>query len=210
MEWLDIEIKLFITAEGPFNSYIINRYLKSRPLTPALAVLNNLPPTAKLPLFINVTAPPLPINATAPSINTLKIQLTEAKATTNYSRDLATLAKIYTEESKYSRKDNNFNCKLIIFNNLYNRVNIPQEVKIKGFLIILHSIALDFYYKNKATYVTFNSIYNAIRNHFKGLEYKRRVLIKWNTITLKTVMIKNKGKFTEDCLQLLLNNLHHL
>jgi hypothetical protein len=117
---------------------------------------------------------------------------------------------MYTEESKYSKENDNFNHKLTIFNNLYNRVNIPQAVKIKGFLIILHSITLDFYYENKATYITFNSIYNTIRNHFKELEYKHRVLIKWNTIILKTVIIKNKGKFIKDCLQLLLNNLHHL
>jgi hypothetical protein len=88
----------------------------------------------------------------------------------------------------------------MIFNDLYNRVNIPQAVKIKGFLIILYSITLNFYYKNKATYITFNSICNAICNYFKGLKYKHRVLIKWNTITLKTVIIKSKGKPTEDCL----------
>ena len=69
-------------------------------------------------------APPLFINTMAPSINTLKTQLIEAKATTNYSRDLATLAKIYIEKNKYSEKNNNFNYKLIIFNNFYNRVNI--------------------------------------------------------------------------------------
>ena len=85
---------------------------------------------------------------------------------------------MYTEESKYSKKNNNFNYKLIIFNNLYNRVNILQVVKIKGFLIILYSITLNFYYKNKVTYITFNGIYNAIYNHFKGPEYKYRVLIK--------------------------------
>ena len=72
--------------------------------------------------------------------------------------------------------------------------------KIKGFLIILYNITLNFYYKNKATYTTFNSIYNAIRNHFKGPEYKRRVLIKWNAITLKTVIIKSESKFTKNCL----------
>ena len=38
---------------------------------------------------------------------------------------------------------------------------------------MLRSITLNFYYKNKATYITFNDIYNAIRNYFKGLEYKR-------------------------------------
>ena len=75
---------------------------------------------------------------------------------------------------------------------------------------MLHSITLNFYYKNKATYITFNSIYNAIYNHFKGLDYKCRVLIKQNTITLKTVIIKSKSKSIEDCLQLLLNNLYYL
>ena len=61
--------------------------------------------------------PPSPINA-------LNTQLTEAKATINYSRDLATLAKMYIEESKYSEKDNNFDYKLIIFNVFYNKVGI--------------------------------------------------------------------------------------
>ena len=75
---------------------------------------------------------------------------------------------------------------------------------------MLRSIVFNFYYKNKAIYTTFNGIYNAIRNYFKGLEYKRGVLTKWNAITLKTVIIKSKGKSTEDCLQLLLNNLHYL
>ena len=75
---------------------------------------------------------------------------------------------------------------------------------------MLHSIALDFYYKNKATYITFNNICNAIYNHFKGPEYKYKVLIKWNAIIFKIVMIKSEGKFIKDYLQLLLNNLYYL
>ena len=147
--------------------------------------------------FIDITAPLIDI--TAPFIN-ITAPFTNVTATINYSRDLATLAKMYIKESKYSKKDNNFDCKLIIFNNFYNRVNIPQEAKIKGFLIILYSITLNFYYKNKATYTTFNNICNTICNHFKGLEYKYKVLIKWNAITLKTVIIKNKGKFIKNYL----------
>jgi len=65
---------------------------------------------------------------------------------------------------------------------------------------MLYGITLNFYYKNKAIYTTFNSICNAICNHFKGLEYKRGVLIKWNAITLKIVIIKSEGKSIEDCL----------
>ena len=65
---------------------------------------------------------------------------------------------------------------------------------------MLYSITLDFYYRNKAIYITFNNICNTIYNYFKGLKYKRRILIKWNAITLKIVIIKNKGKSIEDCL----------
>ena len=91
---------------------LLTPLMLSTTLTPA--ALNNPPPTAELPSPINVMAPPT--NVTAPSI--------KATATVNYSRDLVTLVKIYIEESKYNGKDNNFNCKLMIFNNLYNRVGI--------------------------------------------------------------------------------------
>jgi hypothetical protein len=231
-EWSDEEIKLYIDNEGPFNSYIINRRLKSRSLTPSTsptptpAVSNNLP-TAELSSPTDVTAPPTnvtapstdvtapPTNVTAPSTDVTAPPInvtapTKVTAAVNYGRDLATLAKMYTEESKYSGEDDNFDRKLTIFNDLCDRVGIPQEAKIKGFPTMLRGIALDFYYENKATYTTFDSICNAVRNHFEGPEYKRGVLTKWNAITLKTVIMKNESKSTGDCLQLLLNDLRHL
>ena len=155
--------------------------------TLTLAVLNDLPiaeppsPINVTVFFIDVTASPINntasfIDVTAPSINiTALIKVTAA---VNYGRDLVTLAKMYTEESKYSKKDDNFDYKFTIFNDFCNRVSIPQEVKIKGFLIILYSITFNFYYGNKAIYITFNGICNAICNYFEGLEYKYGVLIK--------------------------------
>ena len=224
MEWLNIGIQLYINNEGTFNLYIINCCFKLYLLTSlilftlTLAVLNDFF-MAEPPLFIDVMAPPinimaffidvtafLPINITAPFINIMApftnatAPFTKAIAAVNYSRDLVTLAKMYIKESKYSKKDDNFNYKLMIFNDFYNRVGILQEVKIKGFLIMLHSITLNFYYGNKVTYTTFNSICNTIYNYFKRLEYKHKILIKWNIITLKTVMIKSEGKSTENCL----------
>ena len=65
---------------------------------------------------------------------------------------------------------------------------------------MLYGITLNFYYRNKAIYVIFNGICNAIHNYFERLKYKCKVLIKWNAITLKTVIIKSKGKFIKDCL----------
>ena len=101
--------------------HVINYCLKLRLLTPLIlsttltpAALNDPPPTAEPPSPINVTAPS--INVTAPPIKVI--------AAVNYSRDLVTLVKIYIEESKYSGEDNNFNRKLTIFNDLYNRVSI--------------------------------------------------------------------------------------
>ena len=140
MEWLDEEIELYINNKGPFNSYIINRRLKSRLLTPltsptlTLAVSNNLP-TAEPPSPINVTAPLInvtapPTNATALSTNVtaspinVAAPFTKVTATINYSRDLVTLVKMYIEESKYSGEDDNFDRKLTIFNDLCNRVDI--------------------------------------------------------------------------------------
>ena len=151
--------------------YIINHCFKLYLLTPlilftlTLAVLNNFPiakpllPIDVIAPSINVTVPS--INITAPPINTIAPSI-KVTAAVNYSRDLVTLVKMYMEEIKYSKKDNNFNCKLIIFNNLYNRVSILQEVKIKDFLIMLYNITLNFYYKNKVTYTTFNNICNTI------------------------------------------------
>ena len=84
---------------------------------------------AELPLPINAIVPPInvtasPMYVTALSINVLNTQPTEAKAIINYSRDLVTSAKIYIEESKYSREDDNFNYKLMIFNDFCDRVDI--------------------------------------------------------------------------------------
>ena len=152
---------------------------------------------AELPLPTDITAPPMDV--TAPPINVIAPP-TKVTATINYGRDLVTLAKIYTKKSKYSREDDNFNRKLTIFNDLCDRVGIPQKAKIKDFLIMLRGITLDFYYKNKVIYTTFNSICNAVCSYFKRLEYKRGVLIKWNAITLKTVIMKNESKSIGDCL----------
>ena len=141
--------------------YIINCYFKLYLLTPlilptlTLAVLNNLS-IAKPSLFINITAPFIKVTALFINIIASPINIT--------APPIKVIAAV------------NYN--LIIFNNLYNKICILQEVKIKGFLTMLYNITFNFYYKNKATYTIFNSIYNAIYSYFKGPEYKHRILIK--------------------------------
>ena len=43
-----------------------------------------------------------------------------------YGKELANLAKLYTDKSKYSNKNDNFNFKLTIFTDLCQKANIPK------------------------------------------------------------------------------------
>jgi hypothetical protein len=76
---------------------------------------------------------------------------------------------------------------------------------------MLRSLALDYYYANIVNkHLDFDGICNAITNYFEGPEYKRRVLSKWNSTSLRSVINNNTGKSTEECLQILITNLRHL
>ena len=50
-------------------------------------------------------------------------QPTQAKT---YGKELANLAKLYTNKSKYSSENNNFNFKLTIFTDLCQKADIPK------------------------------------------------------------------------------------
>ena len=58
------------------------------------------------------------------------------------------LVKLYTDESKYTRQDNNFDFKLIIFYDLYSRASVSKEAKVKAYPTILSNLTLDYYYTN--------------------------------------------------------------
>jgi len=65
-----------------------------------------------------------------------------------FGKELANLAKMYTEDNKYSGENDNFDFKLVIFHDLCNRADIPQEVRIRAYPTMLRSLALDHYYTN--------------------------------------------------------------
>ena len=50
---------------------------------------------------------------------------------------------MYTEELKYNSINSSFNYKLIIFYNIYNQLDVPQEVYNKALPIILIGLALN-------------------------------------------------------------------
>ena len=48
---------------------------------------------------------------------------------------------------------------------------------------------------------------NSLWNTFKGAEYKRSMLTKWNALSLYQIISKNTDKDIEACLQLLVEEL---
>ena len=128
-----------------------------------------------------------------------------------YGQELSIIIKIYTKESKYRGNRDSFNFKLTIFYNIYRRANILYKAKAKAFSTMLKGLVLDFFYLNNTiNKSSFQDICSAIQTYFKGLEYKRGVLAYQNTILLKLIIDKSKGKLTVNYLQLLLNKLRHL
>jgi hypothetical protein len=128
-----------------------------------------------------------------------------------YGRELGIIIKIYIKESKYRSDGNSFNFKLAIFHDICRHADVPYEAKAKAFPIMLKGLALNFFYSNNTiNKSSFQDICSAVQTYFKGPEYKRGVLVHWNTISLKSIIDKSKGKSTADYLQLLLNKLRYL
>ena len=58
-----------------------------------------------------------------------------------YSKEVAIIAKIYTDNQKYNRVNDSFNFKLTIFYNIYKRSGLPLEGYIVAFFSILKGLA---------------------------------------------------------------------
>jgi len=88
-----------------------------------------------------VTAPTLP---SAPSAQYLHPSTANTDPTIHlpmYSKEAATIAKIYTDDQKYDRVSNSFNFKLTIFYNIYKRASLPPKGYITAFPTILKGLA---------------------------------------------------------------------
>lgn len=119
---------------------------------------------------------------------------------------------MYTDEVKYSGKNDSFTFKLTIFYNICARADVPQEILLKAFSIMLTSLTLNYYYSNTRiiTIAAFDKVYNSIQIYFKRVEYKRSVLSRQNMTTIKSIIEKNKKKSMQEYLQLLIKDFCHL
>jgi hypothetical protein len=91
---------------------------------------------------------------------------------------LANLIKLYINKSKYNSENDNFDFKLTIFINFFQKTNIFKQEFSQAYFIILRGLALNHYYinfKSNPFNVSFNKLYKATRNYFKESEYKYNI-----------------------------------
>jgi len=170
-EWTEPKIKEYIATGNKFNSRRINYLLNHGGFAKTTEDPNEDP--IETPKDSTET-PEDPTETPADLIKTRHTPDTQG-----FGKELTNLAKIYTEDNKYSGENDNFDFKLIIFYDLCSRTNIPENAMVKAYLIMLRSLALDYYYsnlKNITQTLSLNQICNATWLNFEGPEYKCKIL----------------------------------
>lgn len=66
----------------------------------------------------------------------------------SHSKNLSNLVKIYTNNGKYYSYNDSFTFKLAIFYDISSRADILSKAKMKAFLTIFKSLAIDYCYSN--------------------------------------------------------------
>jgi hypothetical protein len=126
---------------------------------------------------------------------------------------LINLAKLYTDEQKYSGDNDTFDYKYGIFLSHCERTNVPREAYLKAFPTMLKGAALNYYYTScnlNPRISSLTELCENIRSYFEGPEHERNMLLKWNATSLRSVITKNPGKSIEESLQILVQELRDL
>lgn len=81
---------------------------------------------------------------------------TQVNNTNQYSKKLIMLNKNYKDKDKFCSIGNDFNFKVIIFNDKYKRVTLPLNTYIYGTSIMLSSLTQIYYNTNCGDISTFD------------------------------------------------------
>jgi hypothetical protein len=90
-------------------------------------------------------------------------------------KEIATVAKVYTDRQKYNRFIS-FDYKLTIFYNICKRSGLPCKAYATAFLTMLKGLAEEHYYSSNLADRSFKYASAYIRNFFEGPEYYRKNL----------------------------------
>jgi hypothetical protein len=207
-EWPKEEIQKQITAPGGFNS-AKNPAIQQR-------FASTAPPTILMPPILPHAPPyhrPSPTPEPQDHIQRFPSEGSHDQGgRTGFGYHISQIAKFYpSDDNKYGGTNDNFDRKLTIFHDICDRTQLPPEARARAFPTMLKGLALDRYYSTCTNRgYSLDEICRILRCHFEGPEYKRNVISKWDSTTFQSIIDKNEGKSTEDCLQLLIEQLTHL
>lgn len=171
----------------------IHRPRAIRPIRP------QTPPAASWDQTHQRPPPPQPFQATQTDPN----RPTQA----DYSRQIANLAKMYTDEDKYSPSDDSFGYKLSIFCDNCAKAGVPREAQGQAFSMMLVGLAKDFYYNSCRSIQDIDQLADAICKRFETREQGRLTLLRWNTLSLDEVIRKNPDQPMVTCLNILIKEM---
>jgi hypothetical protein len=129
-----------------------------------------------------------------------------AATTQSAYKEIATVAKVYTDGQKYNGSTS-FDYKLTIFYNICKRSGLPREGYATAFPTMLKGLAEEHYYSSNLADRSFEDTCIYMRNFFEGPEYYRKNLTEWNSISLQEVINSNADKGIYQCFQLLIDKL---
>ncbi|RAL60024.1 hypothetical protein DID88_000650 [Monilinia fructigena] len=133
------------------------------------------------------------------------------KKDSNIGRDLSNLARLYTDNEKYSSEDDSFEYKYKIFVSHCSRIDIQPRFYLKAFPTMLTGIALEFYHANLDRLPqTMNDMRLMFETTFEGDEYHRGIMRKWETVALSDVIRKNPDQSVLECFRLMTAELREL
>lgn len=182
-DWTNETIQEHLSSDGPFNFNHVN-YLTYTKLSPVETHENfNLSPPKSLlsPNLKTETKEASKNNDSPPNIESQFKQEFQKSSMADFSRELISMAKLYTEV-KYSGENDNFDFKLAIFHDLCGRSGVQPFMMDQAFPTMLRGLALEHYYANMSVNksASFEHKCESIRQYFEGPEYKRGVLATWN------------------------------
>ena len=145
-------------------------------------------------------------------LNNLGVRNTKNVQARDLSRDLASLAKLCPSDFRYSGRNDVFSYKYKVFLSNANTCGVPPDCIGRAIQLMLSDEALDFYYANVEQFSTKNpdEIREMFCGYFEGREHKTNLLSRWNTVTLETVIDKNKEETLSKCLEILMGELRKL
>ncbi|RKF74206.1 hypothetical protein GcM1_240023 [Golovinomyces cichoracearum] len=183
----------------------------AQPTSQKLAPLNIKQPTTAPPASLH-----MPSNTSLEMLDKEKIHVNPSplissnENLTGFGKEIANMAKIYTEEQKYGGTNESLDFKLKFFYDICSRADIPQKAYSNALQTLLKGLALDIYFMNELSNISFQNAIEHLRNYFQGPEFHRKNLSEWNITTLKTFIAKNPEKSIGECLLLLIKTLRKL